>query len=188
MDPKHTLIDAGNFIFRSGVVCWVIADHIVVLVNKETGECSLPQAPCKWIPRSEFELDDLTTLESFDATANRIASQQMGFEAALQGYNITPSLQPGGLRCAGQTPNENPFLVDTFTSAKSGTTKITAWFLAETTLSGNWKVDTADFGEDWKVEAMLEYEAILRLPEHEADILAKANQAKEQNEARLRIQ
>ncbi|MCJ1409297.1 hypothetical protein MMC19_003376 [Ptychographa xylographoides] len=73
----HHFSDAGKFNFRSGVVCWDSErERITVHINRETGQVSLPQAPCEWI----LQENGVNIVEGFSVTADRISTHELGSE------------------------------------------------------------------------------------------------------------
>ena len=106
--PPPKLHKASEVLLKSGVVCWNYQDELVILhQNKVTGQISLPQCACKWVSKSEVSMP---VLESFDATAERIANYQLGFESEIVRYNPEESRQPYVARSGIPLRMKTPFM------------------------------------------------------------------------------
>jgi len=126
MPTTQEFYEGGKFVFRSGVVA-TDEDYVVLHVNKTTGEKSLPQGLCEWVPKPHADKDAVPVLESFEATAQRIVDTQLTHKSRLEGHNPIGSPQPYPVK-SGVRPKMNaPFLLQTDTTP-DGTIQVTAWF------------------------------------------------------------
>ena len=159
----HHFSDAGKFNFRSGVVCWDSErERITVHINRETGQVSLPQAPCEWI----LQENGVNIVEGFSVTADRISTHELGYGATSTHPIVCP--------CS--------FLLHT-AILPSGLTKVTAWYLtcpgSEDYGFSGYKDGTLGRGEDWVVDDMTIKQCMKKLCAYEVQILEKAIEARE---------
>jgi len=182
--PAPKLHSAGEVLFKCGVVCRDYEYEMVILhANKVTGELSLPQGACKWIAKSEGSMPGL---ESFDATAERIANYQLGFKSTLVRYNPEESLQPYVVKTGDPLRMKTPFAFESEAPA-GNMLEVTAWFLAAfdseglTQMSCNTRLRAADRGEEWRVCVFETGDALRIVSDRERAVLMKAIEARDYN-------
>ncbi|MCJ1477069.1 hypothetical protein MMC13_005740 [Lambiella insularis] len=174
-DHSWAIYGGAQFSLRSGVVCFSYkareVDKVVVHVNSQTGEVSLPSAPCMWIPSPTSA--NLKVLESIDVAATRIADEHLTRSASVLA-DTSGSPHPNMSRSS--RTGKVPFSVS-LVAGSGDSSKLTAWFLArfqdgaETSYTG-----PIDFvrGEDWVVKEMDENDCLKQLSSQEVEILRKA--------------
>ncbi|MCJ1250069.1 hypothetical protein MMC30_007295 [Trapelia coarctata] len=187
-DPMETvppkLYNAGEVLLKSGVVCWDYEYEVVILhSNKVTGEITLPKAACKWL--SEFE-GSAPVLESFDITAERIASYQLGFQSNIVRYHPEESLQPYTVKSGTPLRMNTPFLFQSEASP-GNVLEVTAWFLASFDLDdqplwgSNSRLKASARGEEWEICVHPVENALSVVSEHDRTILRHAIVARNYN-------
>lgn len=180
------LHNAGEVLFKSGVVCWDYAHDMVILhANKVTSELSFPQGACKWISKSG---GSVPVLESFDTTAERIADYQLGFKSTIVRYNPEESLQPYVVRTGDPLRMKTPFAFES-ESSEGNMLEVTAWFLADfdsdnkMVWGSNSRLRADDRGEDWRIGVYPTRDVLQVLSERERAVLMKAIEARDYNMA-----
>ena len=180
--PASKLHDAGEVLFKSGVVCWDYEHQMIILhMNKVTGEVTLPQVACKWVSKSE---GSVPALESFAATAERIVSYQLGYESKIARYNPEESLQPYTVKTGTPLRMKTPFVFQSKASLDN-MLEVTAWFLAsfrsnnQTVWGWESSLRASDRGEDWIICVLPAEEAFIRMADHHCAVLRKALEVQE---------
>jgi len=175
--PAPKLHDAGEVLFKSGVVCWDYEHQMIILhMNKVTGEVTLPQVACKWVSKSE---GSLPVLESFATTAERIVNYQLGHESKVARYKPEETLQPYTVKTGTSLRMKTPFVFQSKTSLEN-TLEVTAWFLAsfrsnnQTVWGWESNLRASDRGEDWVICVLPAEESLIRMADHQCAIVRKA--------------
>ncbi|MCJ1477068.1 hypothetical protein MMC13_005739 [Lambiella insularis] len=190
METSSRTSITGKVVFQSGLICLVSTSksqiHAQVVLHTDTraGTQSLPTARCRWIPRAEGSSDYV--LESFDATARRIAETQTGWFACVEGYHPCASLQPGATGVIANIYLKSPFMVETATDLE-GVTTITSWFNGRVGwYTEKMPVEVGLLDSDHTIVSLLDTQAATTLLGDHSLVLKKGQEAWSKHNGHLR--
>ncbi|MCJ1256729.1 hypothetical protein MMC24_004553 [Lignoscripta atroalba] len=177
MENTRKTYEQGDFVFRSGLVCFHNARaEILVLVDQETREVCLPQSSCNLI-KETYDSPGYAP-ESFSSAIKRLL--QIPIEGVGEPGEPGEHSSSTRLRSLAQgfdIKRRNLVLMETTTSSgDDDLLTVAAWFLADFGRDMDLKAATLGCGEGWHMRKMSMEEARRVLPPHEWQIVQRADE------------